>query len=165
MDSTWNKLHPERVRAIYAKWLVANREKKRAWDRRWYAANREKAISTSMKWQAANPDKMRTKDARYRANNSDKYRIACATWRISNSAKVAINHAIRRARKKNAIVNLTTEEHAAIVEIYHQRDLMTKLTGQQYHVDHILALAKGGKHHPNNLQLLTALENNKKGAR
>jgi len=39
------------------------------------------------------------------------------------------------------------------------------MTGIQHHVDHIIPLSKGGLHHPDNLQILTAEENLKKGAK
>jgi len=38
-------------------------------------------------------------------------------------------------------------------------------SGEEYHVDHIIPLAKGGLHHPDNLQVLPADLNLKKGAK
>lgn len=64
----------------------------------------------------------------------------------------------RRARKKNASVELSLEEKTAILEIY-------KNCPKGYEVDHIVPLSKGGKHHPSNLQYLTISENRKKGAK
>jgi 5-methylcytosine-specific restriction endonuclease McrA len=42
---------------------------------------------------------------------------------------------------------------------------MTRETGIQYHVDHIIPICKGGKHHQDNLQILTGTENLKKGTK
>jgi len=37
--------------------------------------------------------------------------------------------------------------------------LITKQTGVTMHVDHIIPLAKGGLHHPLNLQIIPAIDN------
>lgn len=59
---------------------------------------------------------------------------------------------------------LTNEEQVRIEEIYRRRDVVSEWTGLTYEVDHIIPLARGGRHHPDNLQLLTASENRRKGA-
>lgn len=96
-------------------------------------------------------------------------RINMANWRKRGSVKAKVanlkNTAARRARLKGAKVPLTPQEHRLISEIYAKTKMLSELTGEAYHVDHILPLAAGGKHHPDNLQILTALENLKKGAR
>lgn len=61
----------------------------------------------------------------------------------------------RRARMKDAIVPLTEEEKTRIMKIY-------KECPKGYEVDHIIPISRGGKHHPDNLQYLTAEENRKK---
>ena len=60
-----------------------------------------------------------------------------------------------RARKYNAI--MPDSDMKRIREIYEN-------CPDGYHVDHIIALADGGKHHQNNLQYLPASENCRKGA-
>lgn len=62
------------------------------------------------------------------------------------------------------MTELTQEERDRIDAIYRQRDMVSEWTGLTYEVDHIIPLARGGKHHPDNLQLLTAAENRAKGA-
>lgn len=62
------------------------------------------------------------------------------------------------------MTELNAEERDRIADIYRRRDLVSEWTGLTYEVDHIVPLARGGKHHPDNLQLLTAAENRRKGA-
>ena len=57
---------------------------------------------------------------------------------------------------------LTKEEHQRIVEIYRECARITEETGIPHHVDHIHPISKGGQHHPDNLQILTAEENIRK---
>jgi 5-methylcytosine-specific restriction endonuclease McrA len=80
-----------------------------------------------------------------------------------NHSTTASNRAKYRARKKDAIPeSLTNDEWLRIKEIYAHRDHLNKTTNTQWHVDHIIPLNKGGKHHPDNLQVITAKENLKK---
>ncbi len=71
----------------------------------------------------------------------------------------AIN-AKRRAYKINQTP--TNADMEKIAEIYATCIQMSKDTGIPHHVDHIQPLSKGGLHHEDNLQILTATENRKK---
>lgn len=64
----------------------------------------------------------------------------------------------RRARLKKLSPALTPEEENRLNEIY-------KTCPKGYEVDHIMPLAKGGLHHPDNLQILPMIENRKKGSK
>ena len=68
-----------------------------------------------------------------------------------------------RAKKFGDSSVLTTEEHQRILNIYKECARITEETGILHHVDHIRPISKGGKHHPDNLQILTATENIRKG--
>ena len=67
-----------------------------------------------------------------------------------------------RAKKYSDAAVLTQEEHERILTIYKECAKLTEETGVQHHVDHIHPISKGGKHHPDNLQILTATENIRK---
>lgn len=68
-----------------------------------------------------------------------------------------------RAKKFSEAPILTPEEHQRILLIYQECARITEETGIAHHVDHIHPISKGGKHHPDNLQILTAIENIRKG--
>ena len=75
------------------------------------------------------------------------------------------NSRLRDAMRRGAYPrDLTNEEKRRISEIYAESKRRTKETGIQHHVDHIKPLSKGGEHHPDNLQILTAAQNLRKGA-
>ena len=67
-------------------------------------------------------------------------------------------------RFSTRIYKLTNKQINTISEIYIEARELTKSTGVIHHVDHIKPLAAGGKHHPKNLQIITAKENLQKGA-
>ncbi len=90
-----------------------------------------------------------------------------AAWRRTPHGKacVAANGAKRRAWKRKQTPPLTLTEHQQVAAIYKRCQDLTESTGIPHHVDHIMPLSKQGDHHPNNLQILTAAENMKKGAK
>lgn len=82
----------------------------------------------------------------------------CVDCRRSNSR-------MREAMRRGAYPrDLTPKEKREIGEIYAEARRLTRQTGVAYHVDHIKPLVAGGEHHPDNLRVITALENLKKGA-
>ena len=68
-----------------------------------------------------------------------------------------------RASKFSQTPVLTKEENERILSIYQECAKLTEITGVPHHVDHIHPISKGGLHHPDNLQILTAKENISKG--
>lgn len=144
--AAWRKNNTEKMHGYQAKARAKHREKINALTAKWRAANLERARVGIMSWHIAHPERVRAIKAK---------------WRFANPER----NALRRAKKMEAVKELTKEELIVIREVYRQCRLMTKLTGIEYHVDHKIALAKGGKHHPDNLQLLTAKDNLQKGAK
>jgi hypothetical protein len=68
-----------------------------------------------------------------------------------------------RTKKFGDAPILTNEEYEKILLFYKECARITEETGILHHVDHIHPISKGGKHHPDNLQILTAIENIRKG--
>ena len=51
------------------------------------------------------------------------------------------------------------KEKRRIDQVYKLREVFTKITGVQHHVDHMWPLSNGGPHWSGNLQIITAKEN------
>lgn len=67
---------------------------------------------------------------------------------------------LRRSRIRYAFDETADQEK--INAFYRKAVKLTEETGVLYEVDHIIPISKGGKHHEDNLQILTAIENRKK---
>lgn len=104
---------------------------------------------------------------RQKPENREKDRAAMRKVN-KNPRRVAVRNALKSARRvkcQEDTKNLSPEELDKIYKIYERCRLISEATGIKHHVDHIMPLSKGGLHHPDNLQILTAEENLKKGDR
>ena len=77
-----------------------------------------------------------------------------------------LHRSLRDAIKRGAFrERLSKKDKIEITKIYKNSKDLSEKTGIQHHVDHIKPLAAGGRHHPSNLQILTAKENLSKGSK
>jgi hypothetical protein len=112
-------------------------------------------------------DRLSAKNRKYYAQNKERLKAQQKTWRDTNRPIMLARNTKRRALKVNATPNWLTEEHNNEIQQFYwlAKDLQT-ITGETYHVDHIVPL-KGenvcGLHVPWNLQVLPADINLSKG--
>jgi len=114
-----------------------------------------------------NPDKSREISKKYRQSNSEKEKLRYTLYNKLNPQVRAKNSAKRRFSKQDATPNwLTLQQLAEIGSFYDLAKDCEVISGQKYHVDHIVPL-KGvhvcGLHVPWNLQVLPADVNQSKG--
>jgi len=88
-------------------------------------------------------------------------------WAQANPVLVAEKCRRNQARRWFAAKRetLTAIEKARLLEFYEIARARRAQTGEKWEVDHIIPVSRGGRHHPDNLQLLLGTENARKGAR
>ncbi len=105
----------------------------------------------------------------YYYENSEKYVVFRRDWADKNRHRQRSlwceGAARRKARKLAQSPELTQEEKERVDYLYWLAKDLKVVSGQDYHVDHVIPIAKGGPHHPDNLQILPADLNLKKGAK
>ena len=94
----------------------------------------------------------------YHALNRQKVRNIVRKWSKENKDKRAVYRVRRRIKRKEA--KDPTANNSSMALIYKYSKMKTKTTGILHEVDHIIPIAKGGKHHENNLQVLIHTKNN-----
>lgn len=91
------------------------------------------------------------------------YKKGCICDRCKGAVLFCVNK--RRDFIKKSYLENSKDDNDRIEEIYAKRVKITRETGILHHVDHIIPLSKGGKHVPNNLQIIPAKENLRKGSK
>jgi len=169
--------------AIYNKaYYEANKEKISAHNKAYYEANKEKRSASNKAYQEANKEKILAyKEANkekilaykkvYYAANKEKLGAINKAYKEANKEKLApirnSCEAKRRALKlKQLPIHLRDcpQEKQRLIQIYKLRNILSKATGVQHHVDHMWPLSDGGPHWSGNLQVITAYENLSKSA-
>ncbi len=141
-------INPKKFKESAKKWRIANPDKHRRNNREWRLANLDKCCEYVKQWGRLNPIKFR-----------EMRRIANRKWRAKHPEKSAVKSVRRRIRKQNTICGdpkLIDKIYARAFELRRWFDVV---------VDHIIPLAKGGAHSPENLQIIYAFENARKGDR
>jgi len=100
----------------------------------------------------------RASSTRYRDAYRDKCREHGRKWNRRNRPKCNAILARYRAQKRDQTPELNLDEQQLVSEYYY----FAQQLGSNWHVDHVIPVAKGGLHHPDNLQIITAEDNLKK---
>ena len=182
----WYEANKEKNKEQSRVWYEANKEyaKKRA--KLYREANKEKRANIDKLYREANKEKIRERRIAYREANKEILRERCKAYREANKETLRerkrlefkrnyhkrkhtyrANWAAYMARKKDAIpfaLDGCPLEKERLLKIYKLRDVISKATGVEHHVDHMWPLSDGGPHWSGNLQIITAEENLRKSA-
>ena len=145
------------------KCVSCERDWQTAWRNKNRALFRKLCVDGARRYRERDPERAKLIWQKWSALNPEKRRASVAAWRKRNPEKHAATQASRRAKQDLSV--LSEQERIAIKNIYKDRAKISTATGIFHHVDHVVPLAKGGRHHPSNLQIITAKENQAKGAK
>lgn len=163
------KDRPPRIRKI------RDKEKEKAYATAWAKANPEKRLQISRRHRARNLGRVRASNAKWSAKNTDKINLKKAQWRARNPAsarsyrqrnKASINENTRQRRAQLNGAAVAWANTGKIIAFYVEAERLTVLTGIKHEVDHVAPLRSRlvcGLHCEDNLQILTKIQNLKKG--
>lgn len=153
----------------------------RSYARGFYEENSHKFSERSKKLRLEQPEKIKRYKRKEYLKHKAKYNAAAKAWREANPdrarelgrKKVLANPEVYRTYKRNykARKKAATGSHSAadIREIFFAQrgkcGYCRIKVGKKYHVDHIVALVKGGSNNRRNLQILCGPCNNGKSAK
>ncbi len=161
-SAAWNKANKNYMKA----YREANPEKIKAIQDKWQLANAEKEALRKSLWQENNPDKVRASSKAWQEANPEKFRESQAKWKGKNPDTGRIYSHNRRARKKTNGGKLSAGLSDRLFKLQKGKCACCKKPlGDDFHLDHIMPLSKGGSNTDDNIQLLTQTCNQQKHAK
>jgi 5-methylcytosine-specific restriction endonuclease McrA len=168
-DKVHRAAHRELFKAKDKAYRAANRERLKAKDKAYCAANRERRRPVRKAHYAANRERTHASNNAWRKRNRERVRVYNDTWRkTKNPEKWAeLNRgAANRRRARMANVELEIFTHQEIWERDHGLCGICQHPADptNWHLDHIIPLAKQGSHTRANVQVAHPRCNMKKWA-
>jgi 5-methylcytosine-specific restriction endonuclease McrA len=158
--------HQDEISLAGKEYREKNREEIFYRKQRYREENREAIAAKKARYRAENREAIAAKKARYHAENREAIIARVKKWREDNPEKLAIQRAIdnsrRRARKLAAGGELSSLEWELILKYYGYQCLCCGVT-RDLSIDHVIALANGGRHSRENVQVLCLSCNSSKG--
>jgi hypothetical protein len=180
-NAAYRAANPEKIKARQSAWCALNASRLKAGRSARYAANLEKVRASNAAWYAANPERAKRVNSAWAANNSERIRAAKASWKAANPEKVKAGKARhysanpgawriynqnRRSRKLENGGNLSQGLSAKLFKLQKGKcPCCNKPLGEDFHLDHVMPLARGGSNTDSNIQLLRASCNLSKSAK
>lgn len=164
--TAWRKSNPGRYKEVAAAYHAAHKEQIAARHAAWHIANSGMVKERSARYRSMNREKVIARGAKYRAENKDKVRASGKLWRSKNLEYLRLNQHRRRARMRNSIGKISRGLKEKLFKLQKGRCPCCGLAlGENYHLDHIMPLARGGSNTDDNIQLLRAICNRRKSAK
>lgn len=171
----------EKIAEYKKEYYLANKESIRIKGHKYYIDNKDKIISRCAKyqvrnrertnnknkiWKTLNKDKVSLTNKRYRLNNSDKVSLAAKAWSIKNRDKTRSYVINRRCRLKNAEGEHSLSDIKYIITKQKNKCANCRNSVKDnYHIDHIYPISKGGSNNKHNIQILCPTCNVTKNAK
>jgi 5-methylcytosine-specific restriction endonuclease McrA len=150
-------------------WVNNNRDKMRAADRKWRQSHPDKVKAKGHRWYWSNPKKHTLDAIRWNRAHPERRVESSRKWQKNHPENRRAHHVLRRSRKRSAEGKFTAADIKRLLKLQRNRcafyaNCRTRFVRTDFHIDHIMPLAKGGSNWPNNIQLLCADCNIKKNA-
>lgn len=151
------------------KYKEENKDKIKISSAIYYVKNKTRIDKQNKKWKEENPDKVSESGKSLYERNRNAILANQKEYRCNNRAKLNSKAAKERASKNRATPSWLTQTDKEFIEVaYAMAKIMSKMTDEVYHVDHIDPLNGKeicGLHVPLNLRVILAEENLSKGNR
>lgn len=174
----YNAVNKEKLKVYQLQYRIANAEKikgykkanleryrdyVKAYNKDYVAANKDRLVENGASYRKSNQETIKNARAAYYVLNKNKVDAINRKWQKDNPAKRNVIAMRRKAKKLQAIPKWTNQFF--ISEIYDLANRRRKMTGIDWHVDHIVPLQHKlvcGLHCEANLRVIPATINRHK---
>lgn len=116
------------------------------------------------RYRERNAEKVKLSQEKFKIKNPDRYKAIKKKWSANNKESLAIKSQNRRARNSKNGGQLSKDIKSRLFKLQKGRCACCGLPlGNDFHLDHIVPIALGGRNDDSNTQLLRAICNIKKG--
>ena len=155
----WHYVNKDKRKQQFDDWKEKNKESFAEYKKEWAKANPEKVTMYNQKWRGKNKEKVQENKKRYWQKIKSLSGEKAKRWRERrNKNKAVANHKRRASKYKNGGKHTAKDIDSIFL---HQGGLcnfcgvkLIRYNKKQYHIDHIIPLARGGSNNPENIQLL-----------
>lgn len=160
----WRKQNAERLSEYDAAYKAGNHQKIRAREKAYRAANRDKVRDWAKSFRVRNREKVAAWNVAYHLMNAATIRKKVLCWQRENPDKCRVRNQNRRARQADGKLSKDIIERLYTLQ-RGKCPCCGKPLGKDFHLDHIVPLAKGGLNVDSNIQLLRKRCNHNKSAK
>lgn len=163
----WREQNPERARDLNHRMYTNKREVHLEQGKKWAKDNPEKARAIKQRWADNNPERKRETGRNYARRNP----LKRVEWRKNNLAAYRANNK-KSLAKRRALMAQMEGHHTKedLIRIYEEQERRCAYCGitlywdipGDIHLDHVVALTRGGSNWPDNLALACASCNSSK---
>lgn len=165
-QAKYRKTNSEKLNADSMLRYYSNYEKSKEVRRKSKAKHAAKIKEDSAKYYINNKERCKSRNDEWVKNNREKRRVIYKTWYDKNPEAVRSNAQNRRCREKLAIGTLSQDISKKLFKLQKGKcPCCNKPLGNDYHIDHIVPLARGGSNTDDNVQLLKSICNLQKHAK
>jgi len=146
-DANYYAANKDRIRQNWVAWYALNRDDQLTKGKIWRLENRERKSATDKKWQQANKDKVNANGKLWRTRHPEKAAQVAKNYRTANPEAGRLKSSRRRAKKLSNGVFLIKQADA-------QKLLSSPCFycgAKSEHLDHVIPIARGGRHSLGNL--------------
>lgn len=165
-NAIWRKTNAVKMKAVNDIWRANNIEKMTATTTAWRKLNPQKIREYTAAWEKRNPEKQSAKSIARYAKDPEASKKRCAEWRNNNPGKTRAYMQNYKAIKESSGEKLSIGLAEKLFLLQGGKCPCCKLPlGDDYHMDHIIPLKRGGPNNDANIQLLRQRCNNQKNAK
>jgi 5-methylcytosine-specific restriction endonuclease McrA len=158
----------EKYRLKDADYYAANREQKKAWQQEYRQADPERNSRQKAEYYQRHREEVKKAAAEYRSANQDRVRATIRAYAHTPKGRAVIVQG--RTKRRLAMLGRDAADCTQIIAQWRGQTVKCylcgmSLPGRDCHIDHVMPLARGGKHEPGNLAPACPTCNMRKGSK